>query len=207
MSIKLLVKLKCVEVSQQIFKTAVPCLPCNIIFKPTEQQFGAGDALQHANNFAELRAMTAKCCSLRTKMTASFSATEFQRHAAKSQADNEMVDINGQLVVACDKDFYKASQGSGYSSMFDSLQACQKKTVGFAPFRGKQESLIKLLLHVRHTKARPDTYKSLMRWHPETIALLCPRERLSKSLDFISSEKLCEELKLQYPNLPTIGYT
>jgi len=83
------------------------------------------------------------------------------------------------------------------ASMLDNWQACLKKSAYFAPFSGKQESAIKLVLHLRRTEASVDTCESLMRWHLETVGRLHPRESTCTSPHFMSREKLHKELKIR----------
>jgi len=181
------------------FKTAPPCLPCDAVFKPTKQEMGGKDAVQHAQMISELGAMAAKCYNLLSKTMEPFWATESQRQAAQSQIDHDMEDNFGQVDHGgdSDDDFLETTKSSVDSSMIDNWQAHLKKAAEFAPFSRKQESAVKLLLHLRRSEASLDTCESLMRWHPETVGRLCPRESMHTSPHFMSHEKLCKELKIR----------
>ena len=182
------------------FKTAAAYLPCDTVFKPTKQQMGSENAVQYANILAELGAMAAKYYDLPSKTLTPFWISESQKLPNSSQTDQDMADGVGNLDMGSDsdEDIFEVTQGTVDGSMLDNFQAYLKKALDFAPFSGKQESAIKLLLHLRHTKASLDTYESLMRWHLETIGRLHPRDSLLKSTYFISREKLYRELRIRY---------
>ena len=182
------------------FKTAAAYLPCDAVFKPTKQQMGAEDAVQYAHMLSELGAMAAKYYNLPSKTMEPFWVTESQKQANQSQTDHDMEDNFGELDDDSDSDddFFEVTQGSVDSSMLDNFQAYLKKAADFAPFTGKQEAAIKLLLDLRHTKASLDTYETIMRWHLETNGRLHPRESLFKSPHFVSRNKLYNELKIRY---------
>lgn len=87
--------------------------------------------------------------------------------------------------------------GSIGSSMLDCFQAFLKRAVNFAPFSGKWEPAIKVLLHLWRNKTSLEAYEILMRWHLEAAGCLHPRESLSKSPYFTYWEKLHKELKIR----------
>ena len=182
------------------FKTAAAYLPCDAVFKPTKQEIGGKDAVQYAQMISELGAMAAKYYDLPSKTMEPFWVTESQKQATQSQIDHDMEDNFGQVYHGSDSDddFLEITQSSVDSSMLDNWQAYLKRAADFAPFSGKQESAIKLLLDLRRTKASLDTYESLMRWHLETVGRLHPRESIYTSPHFISREKLYKELKIRY---------
>jgi len=128
---------------------------------------GGKDAVQYAQMISELGAVAAKHYNLPSKTMEPFWVTESQRQATQSQMDHDMEYNFGQVDHGSDSDddFLEMIQSSVDSSMLDNGHAYLKKAANFAPFSGKQECAIKLLLHLRHTKASLDTYESLMRWH------------------------------------------
>jgi len=111
------------------FKTAAACLPCDAVFKPTKQEIGGKDVVQHAQMISELGAMAAKHCDLPSKTTEPLWATESQKQAAQSQIDHDMEDNFGQVYHGSDSDddFLEITQSSVDSSMLDNWQASSKK--------------------------------------------------------------------------------
>jgi len=158
------------------------------------------DAVQYAQMISKLGATAAKCYNLPSKTMEPFWVTESQRQATQSQMDHDVEDSFGRVDHGSDSDdeFLEITQSSVDSSMLDNWQAYLKKAADFAPFSGKQESTIKLLLHLRCTNASLDTYESLMRWHLEIVGCLHPRESIHTSPHFIFHDKLYKELKIRY---------
>jgi len=144
------------------FKTAAAHLPCDAIFNPTKQEMGGKDVVHYAQMISQLGAMAAKCYDLPRKTREPFWVTESQRQATQSQIDHDVEGNFGQVYHGSDSDddFLEITQSSVESSMLDNWQAYLKRAADFAPFSGQQESAIKLLLHLRRTKASLDTYES-----------------------------------------------
>jgi len=182
------------------FKTAAAYLPCDAVFKPMKDQMCANDGVQYAHMMSELRANVAKFYALPNKTLDPFWVTESQKQAAQSQQDHEMEGNGGMfdLDSDSDEDNFEVNAGTADTSMLDNFRSYLKEALDFAPFSGKQEAAVKLLLHLRRTKASLDTYEILMRWHLETVGRLHPRESLFKSPHFISRDKLYKELKIRY---------
>jgi hypothetical protein len=181
------------------FKTAAAYLPCDAIFKPTKQQIGADAGVQYAHNCSKLGAKSTKFYALPNKSLAPFWVTESQKQA-EMEAGGGMLDFGSDS----DEEMFGVISGAADTSMLDNFQQYLKEALDFAPFSGKQEAAIKLLLHLRRTKASLDTYDILMRWHLETVGRLNPRESLYKSPHFISRDKLYKELKIRYNR--NLGY-
>ena len=175
------------------FKTAAAYLPCDAIFKPTKQQIGADDGVQFAHMTSELGAKAAKFYALPNKTMAPFWVTESQKQA-EMEGGGRTFDLRSNS----DEEVFGVIPGPADTSMLDNFQSYLKEALDFAHFSGKQEAAIKLLLHLRRTKASLDTYEVLMRWHLETVGRLNPKESLYKSPHFISRDKLYKELKIRY---------